>query len=105
MISAITPGAASSNRHAIEARFKVALAAQADHLFGYLAVLEKQKRGNRPDPIFRGAVLMIIDIDLADVDLAGIFLRQFIKNRPDHFAGATPFGPEINEDRRGSLQY
>ena len=43
---------------------------------------------------------MIVNVHLADADPAGIFVREFIKNRGDHLAGSAPFRPKIHKDRR-----
>ncbi len=72
---------ARSGGDLVEAGLQVALAAEADDLFGHLAVLEKQQRGDGADAVFGGEGLVVVNVDLADVDAAGIFLREFIEDR------------------------
>src|SRR5260221_10087274 len=103
MISAITPAWAGSDEF-IEAGPEIALAGQADDLFGELAVLEEEKRGDGADAVFGGEGLVLIDVNLADARATGIFVGEFVEDGSDHFAGAAPFSPEINQDWAGGFQ-
>lgn len=46
-----------------------------------------------------------IDIHLRKIDLAGIFGGNFIDDGSNHFAGTTPFCPEIDQNRFVGFQY
>src|SRR5258708_23770709 len=102
MISAITPAWPGSDEF-VEAGPEIALAAEADNLFGHLAVLEQEKRGNGAYAVFGGEGLMLIDVHLADVHAAGILVGEFVEDGGDHFAGTAPFRPEINEHGAGGF--
>jgi len=92
------------SRHTIKTGFEVAFALEADDLLGNLALAENQQCGYRAYAVFGGEVLVIVNVHLADADAAIVLVGQFIKDRRDHFAGAAPFRPEINEDGNGRLQ-
>ena len=61
----ITP-APGSLRQLVEAGLEIALAAQADDLFRNLAVLKNEQCGDGAHAVFRGEVLVFVNIDLAD---------------------------------------
>ena len=73
------------------------LPGHADDRFFDLAALEQQQRGYRPDAEPRGQLLIVVHIDLGDLDLAELFLGNFVEQRRDHFARAAPFGPKIDQ--------
>lgn len=51
----------------------------------------------------QGAVL--VHIDLGNLQSALVCIGQIVQYRGDHLARATPFGPEIHQDRFAGLQY
>ena len=77
--------------------------AGADDLVLHFAVLEEQEEGNRADIVFHCEVARVVDIDLADFGLIAEFAGELIDDRSDHFAGSTPFRPEIDEDGHGGV--
>lgn len=77
--------------------------AGADDLVLHFAVLEEQEKGNRANIVFHREVARIVDIDFADFGLLAKFAGELIDDRPDHFAGSAPFGPEIDEDGNGGV--
>src|SRR5580765_8535252 len=86
------------SRDTIEAVLQVALALEADHLFGDLTLVEHQERRNSSNAVLSGELLLFVNVDLRDLHSAIIFLGQLIKDRPDHFAGPAPFGPKIHQN-------
>ena len=78
-----------------------------EHALGYgtdlhaldLAVAEYHQRGNAPNLELAGNLLIFIDIDLGDLDLAGILVGQFVQKGIDHLARAAPFSPVIHQHR------
>ncbi len=77
--------------------------AGADDLIFHFAVLEEQKEGNRAYVVFHREVACVVDIDLADFGLIADFAGKLIDDGSDHFAGAAPFGPEIDENGHGGI--
>ncbi len=73
--------------------------AGADDLVLHFAVLEEEQEGDRADAVFDGELAGVVDIDLADLGAAGDVGGELIDDGSDHFAGAAPFGPEVDEDR------
>jgi hypothetical protein len=78
---------------------EIPLAGHSHDLVCDFSILENQHRGDGSDAVLAGNALLIIDIDLADFQPVFVFGNQFIQNRGDHFAGPTPFRPEINQNR------
>src|SRR5690606_4224240 len=63
----------------------------------YLAILEHQQGRNAADIEARRRLLVVVDVDLDELDAAGVIVRELVHDRPDHLAGAAPFGPEIDQ--------
>lgn len=76
----------------------------SDHLGYHLTLPEDQEGWNATDAELHRQVLLDVYVDLPDGGLADVLVRQFIEDRSDHPAGATPFGPKINQDRMPRLQ-
>src|ERR1041385_2487181 len=91
-------------RHLVETALQIPLALQADDLFGNLPLLKQQQCRNRAHTILSCQSLFVVDVNLADLDFAIVFLCQFIKHRRNHFAWTAPFGPKINQDGRRRFQ-
>src|SRR5207344_2190333 len=47
----------------------------------------------------------VVDVDLDDLDLAGMRGGDLVDDRSDHLAGPAPLGPEIDQHRRFGLQH
>src|SRR5215208_4669699 len=56
-------------------------------------VLEDHERGYAAYPVLGRRALVLVDVELRDLEPAGVFLRDLVEYGRDHFAGATPFGP------------
>ena len=52
-----------------------------------------------------GRIRVLVDVQLADRDLAGVVGRQRVDGRRQPLAGPAPLGPEVHEDRRAGLQH
>ena len=86
---------------AIEAGLEVAFALQPDHLVHHLALVEHQHRRDGADAVLAGQTGMVVDVDLADPGLVGIFAGNFVDQGAEHFARAAPLGPKIHEHGHG----
>src|SRR5882672_8975981 len=87
-----------SRAQLVKLGLEVLLALQANDLIHDLAVLEEQQRGDGVDAVLDGEILMVVDVDLGDLDLAIVLGGEFVQHRRELFAGPAPFGPEIDED-------
>ncbi len=94
-----------SGRNAVEAGFEFAFAAQSHDLLSHLPLMKEKQRRNGMHAILRRQPLIVLDVDLADLHPAAVFLGEFIQNRAKCLAGTTPFGPEINHDGRGGINH
>src|ERR1700722_9625440 len=65
----------------------------------YLSAFDEQNGGNAGNAIVDRKLGGMIDIDLAYIDLAIVFLRQFFNDRADRAARTTPFSPEVNNSQ------
>ena len=87
----------------IQFGFEILLALQSDYSVHDLAVLEEEQGGDGVDAILDREILVVVDVHLADLHLAVVLSGEFVKDWGDHFAGATPFGPEIDQDWLGGF--
>jgi len=78
--------------------FQRVLVGQADHLFDHLTALEQKQRRNAPDAELEGRVRILVDVQLADDELAIVVPRELLDGGRQPAAGPAPFRPEINED-------
>ena len=67
--------------------------------------LKNDQVRNRGYIIRLGYARIFIDIDLADLDFAGIFFGQVGDDRSHHLARAAPGGPEVQQDRLGIFHH
>jgi hypothetical protein len=70
-----------------------------------LAFVEDHQGGDAADAEFAGDVAVVVHVELGDLELAVICTGQLIKGWSDHFAGAAPFGPEIDEHGLVGLEH
>jgi len=77
--------------------------AGTDDLVLHFAVFEEQEKGNGAHVVFHCEVTCVVDVNLADFGLIAEFAGELIDDRADHFAGAAPFGPEIDENGHGGI--
>ena len=76
-----------------------------DDLVFHFAVFEEQEEGNGFDIVLDGKIASVIDVDLGDFGLSLDFTGELLKDWTDHFAGAAPFGPEIDKDREIGIDH
>ncbi len=69
----------------------------ADELLGDLAIFEKEHRGDGADAVIGGDGVVVVDVDLGDLNLAGHLGGEFFEDGRDGFARAAPGCPEIYE--------
>src|SRR5260370_22869496 len=77
----------------------------ADLSGGHLAALEDHQGRDRHHAIFRCRLRALVDVQLDDLDLVAHRAGNLVERGSDHAAGAAPFGPEIDHDRAGRLEY
>ena len=73
--------------------------AGADDFVFFLTAFKEQQQWNRANAVFNSECLGFVDIDFSDLDGVAEFFSDFVEHRGDHFAGATPLCPEIDENR------
>ena len=76
---------------------------RAHHTVNFEAVKHEDKSGDRRDAEPPGDFLEVLGVHLDDYHLALGARGDFFQFGGDHFAGAAPFGPEIDEDRQAGL--
>src|SRR5271154_4302424 len=79
-------------------------AGQAYYGFFYGAVLKQDHGGDAADVEAGGEGGVLIYVDLGDADFAGLLAGDLVEDGSDHFARATPCGPEVDEDWDGALE-
>jgi hypothetical protein len=89
--------------HAVNKRCQLRLGQCANFGTSHRAVFEDDQRGYTADAKFGCCLGIRIHIQLADLQASGVIICQFIQHRRDHFAGATPFSPEVDHNRRVGL--
>lgn len=72
---------------------------EADVFIDDLAVFDEGERRDGLNIELCGEFAFIIDIDFGDFVFTFVFLSDFEKDGANHFAGAAPRCPEINDDR------
>src|SRR4051812_19090189 len=78
---------------------ELALALGADHALHRLTVLEDDERGDAHDVEPPGDVRVVVDVQLGDLELAGLLVGDLVEDRGDHLARTAPLGPEVDEHR------
>src|SRR5215469_8103187 len=78
---------------------------RANDLLDDLPVLEDAHGRDIHDPVALGDDRVLVDVELHDVNLLAVLGRDLLKHGGDLAARSTPFGPVVNDDRLGSLQY
>ena len=73
----------------------------ADNAVDLFAVLEEHQHGDGADAELGGEVRTFVDIDLADFESAALFGGELLEDGGEHAAWATPFSPEVDNDRAG----
>src|SRR5690606_10154825 len=70
-----------------------------------LAVLVQDQRRDAGDAQLGGHACVLIDVDLGDLQRAGLLFGDFIEDRCDHAARSAPDGPEVDQDRHIGLEH
>src|SRR5581483_6342360 len=79
---------------------ELTLAAGADQPLLQRAVVEYHEGRDAHDLVPPGGVGVVVDVELADGDLALLLFGDLLQDGGDHLAGAAPLGPEVDEDGR-----
>ena len=74
----------------VEPLAQLRLRGEAGDLLDLLAVLEEDHRRHGHDPVLRGHGARGVDVDLADLDLAGVLLGQLLDDGGEALAGGAP---------------
>ena len=79
--------------------FEEGLFGEEAHVGGFrLTVLEEVERGDGLNIVLSGEGAFFVDVDFQDSEFAVLFGGDFVEQGGEHFAGATPWGPEIDDD-------
>ena len=70
----------------------------ANPLADHLSALKKQESGNVPNTKAPRDGLVVVDVNLADGQLALVVARHLLKDRGDGAARATPGRPKVHQD-------
>jgi hypothetical protein len=70
-----------------------------------LAALEDHEGGDTADAELGGDVAVVVHVHLGDLEFAFICGGHFVQDRGNHFAGAAPFGPEVDHHRLARLEH
>src|SRR5579859_5021296 len=84
---------------------EVFLRRQADDLIDDFPLLEQQDRWDASNLKFECGVRIVVHVQLANRQLAGVVGRQRLDRRRQPLARTAPFGPEIHEHRPARVQY
>jgi hypothetical protein len=75
------------------------LGGSADDSLLFDAILEEDECWDAHDVMGSGGLRVVVDVEFADVE-AIMLLGDLLEDRRNYPAWATPFGPEVNKDRR-----
>jgi len=84
---------------------QIFFARDAGDLVAQLAVLEKQKGRDRADIVFERETLIFVHVNFRYFDRLQFFASDLIQHWRDHFTGAAPFGPKIDDHRLVLLRH
>src|SRR5438034_7348423 len=88
-----------------ESAKQILFARDSGHLVAQLAVLKKEQSGNRADIVLERKTLIFVHVNLRYFDRIYFFPSDLIQQRGDHFAGAAPVGPKIDDHRLVVLRH
>ncbi len=80
---------------------ELGLSDRTGNLVDNVSTLEQNQGRDGPDTEFTWCGRIVIHIHFGDLDLTVKLLGQFINDRPDGLARATPGGPEVNQAGQG----
>ena len=75
-----------------------------DHAGQRVAVLHDGERRDGVDTEHRSEVRLLVDVDLAELDLV-LFPIELGKDRRHHLARLAPLGPEVNDDEARIVEH
>src|SRR5579875_689777 len=84
---------------------QLALAHRADLGGLDLAALEHHQGRNAADAVGARGLLVLVDVDLGDLQPAGVIAGDVVQHRRDRLARAAPLRPEIQQHRCLGLQH
>lgn len=70
---------------------------ETNYLIANAATSENQKSWNRHDRVFAGNIWILININLANLDLAIHFGGYFFNDRMKGLTGSTPRSPKVHQ--------
>src|SRR6185437_9473524 len=89
----------------VDQRGQLSLAHRTDLGCLHLAALEDHQGRDTADAIGARSLLVLVGVDLGDLQLALVGLRDVVQQRRDGLARAAPLSPEIHQHRGVGLQH
>src|SRR5210317_1688261 len=71
----------------------------------YVTILEQDQGWNSADVVLHWCFAVGVDVELANFKLAFQVVGQLIEDWSNHFAGAAPFSPKVDEHWAIGFQY
>jgi len=96
---------ATSGQLLVDEGCQLRFAHGADFRSSQLTVFENHQGGDASDAELGRDVAVFVHIHLGDLQFAFVGTSHFVQDRGDHFAGATPFGPEVHHHRLARLEH
>ena len=87
----------------LEPFHELRLGHEADDALDCFAVLEQDHRRDAADAEVLGSVLVFVDVELDDLELARLLDGDLLEHWANHAARTAPLCPEIDQDRRLAL--
>jgi len=88
-----------------DSAYQIFFARHPGDLVAQLAVLEKEQGWDRADIVFERETLIFVYVNFRYFDRLQFFASDLIQQWRDHFAGAAPFGPKIDDHRLVVLRH
>jgi hypothetical protein len=88
-----------SSRQRVDPDEQIFFARHAGHLIAQLSIFEEEQRWDGPNVVPERKTLVFVDVNFGDFDRVGLFTRNLIQQRRNHFTWTTPFRPKIDDDR------
>src|SRR5579859_4284327 len=87
-----------------ELRHEPVLGVETNDPLHRLPILEQDERRDAAHVVLHGCVLVLVDVQLQDFDLARVLGSDFLDHRRHHAARLTPRRPEIHQYRFARLE-
>ncbi len=75
--------------------YEVAFWLCAYEFVNHLAVLNEENGGNGSDAVVHAHLWVLVHVELANIHLTIVFLREFLDHRADSAARTTPLRPKV----------